>query len=119
MQADKSLQAFFSAIDALLTADERPEGISAEDNVARIKPFLQKVVNAGAKTKRAELNSLYAHLGDHFLDDAVAHARLVIQVIDTGDDDKMIKATAAILRWQRWWKPNQKKVMEAIFNQYG
>src|SRR5438045_1913350 len=72
-----SVAMFFSAIEALAKADERPEGISAEANLARIKPLMQQVVDAGAKSNRAELNALYPGWGDHFLDDAVAHARFI------------------------------------------
>ena len=100
-----SVQAFYIALDTLLKADERPEGITPEANVARIRPLMEQVVDGGTKANRAELNSLYPQLGDHFLDDAVAHAQYVIQVIDGKDPDAMTRAIAAIVRWKKWWKP--------------
>ena len=112
-------QMLFSAVDTLLKADERPAGITAAANVTRIKPLMRQVVDAGANANRAELNSFYPELGDHFLDDAVAHARFIIQFLETGDDDAMTRAVAAILRWQKWWGANKRAAMAAIINRYG
>lgn len=114
-----SVQMFFVAIDSLAKADERPDGISAEANIARIKPLMQQVIDAGAKTNRAELNALYPGWGDHFLDDAVAHARFIMQAVETRDSDAMTRAMGTIIRWQEWWKPNQDKINVLVADKYG
>jgi hypothetical protein len=114
-----SIAMFFSGIEALAKADERPDGISAEANLARIKPLMQQVVDAGAKSNRAELNALYPGWGDHFLDDAVAHARFILQALQTQDSDAMSRAMGTIIRWQQWWKPNQDKIMVLVADRYG
>ena len=114
-----SAQMLYSAVDGLLKADERPSGITPAANIARIKPLMQQVVDAGAKANRAELNSYYPALGDHFLDDAVTHARFVLKTLESGDADDMTRATAAIMRWQKWWGANKKAAMAAIINRYG
>ncbi len=114
-----SAQMLFAALDTLMKADERPDGITPEANVARITPLLQQVVDDGAKADRAELNSIYPGLGDHFLDDAVAHARLTLQSIKSQDDDAMTRSIAAILRWQKWWGTNKKSATAAIVDRYG
>ena len=111
-----SEQLLFLAIDALFQANERPPNITPQANVDRIKPLMRQVVEAGAKADRAELNSLYPELGDHFLDDAVANARYILQFLDTRDDDAIIRAGAAFLRWQKWWVANKKMATGAIFN---
>ena len=110
---------FFSAIEALAKADERPDGISAAANITRIRPFVQQVVDAGAKCNRTELNALYPGWGDHFLDDAVAHARFILQFTETGDSDIMTRAMGTIIRWQQWWKPNQDKIMMLVTDRFG
>lgn len=80
---------------------------------------MEDVIANGTKANRAELNSLYPGLGDHFLDDAVAHAHFIIQVINTKDSDAITRAMAAIIRWQKWWNAHQKDVMEVVANRYG
>jgi hypothetical protein len=114
-----SVAVFFSAIEALAKADERPDGISAAANITRIKPLMQQVIDAGAKCNRAELNALYPGWGDHFLDDAVAHARFILQFMETGDSDTMTRAMGTIIRWQQWWKPNQDKIMTLVADRFG
>lgn len=114
-----SVAMFFTAIESLAKADERPENISPEANLARIKPLMQQVIDAGAKSNRAELNALYPGWGDHFLDDAVAHARFVLQSLDTKDSDAMTRAMGTIIRWQQWWKPNQDRIMMLVTDKYG
>jgi hypothetical protein len=114
-----SVAMFFAAVDSLAKADERPEGISSEANLARIKPLMQQVIDAGTKTDRRELNALYAGWGDHFLDDAVAHARFIMQALETRDADAMTRAMGTIVRWQQWWKPNQEKIIALVADRYG
>ena len=114
----ESFQALLLAIDALAEADERPEGITPEANIIRIRPLFQKIIDAGKKVKRDELNSAYTELGDHFIDDLVAHAKFVIQAIDKKDDNTFVRAAAAYIRWQKWWQANQKKITTVIINKY-
>jgi hypothetical protein len=80
---------------------------------------MQQVIDAGEKSDRAELNSLYPGWGDHFLDDAVAHARFIMQAIETRDADAMTRAMGTIVRWQQWWKPNQEKILALVADRYG
>lgn len=114
-----SVTMFFSAIDTLAKADERPSGITPEANLTRIKPLMQRVIDAGAKSDRSELNSLYPGWGDHFLDDAVAHARFMMQAMESRDADAMTRAMGTIVRWQQWWKPNQEKILALVADRYG
>jgi hypothetical protein len=114
-----SVAAFLSALDALAKADERPEGISVDANIARIKPLLQQVVDAETNTNRIDLNAIYPGLGDHFVDEAAAHARFVLKAIDGQDDDALTRAAATILNWQKWWNANKTNVQSTIFNKYG
>ena len=114
-----SVAMFFTAIESLAKADERPEGISPEANMARIKPLMQQIVDAGGKSNRAKLNALYPGWGDHFLDDAVAHARFILQALDTRDSDAMTRAMGTIVRWQQWWKPNQEKILTLVAERFG
>ena len=113
-----SVQMLLLSVDALLEANDRPQGIGANENIARIRPLMQKLIDAGAIVNRAELNSLYRELGDHFLDDAVAHARLILLSINRLDYDGMARAATAFLRWQNWWSANRKQVMTIIANRY-
>jgi hypothetical protein len=115
----QSVRSFFSGIDALLEADQRPDGITPEANLQRVGPILRRVVAAGEQTDRQDLNSIYPGWGDHFLDDAVAHARFMVQAIDASDHDAVTRATAAFLRWQEWWNVHQQDVMTAVTDRYG
>jgi hypothetical protein len=114
-----SVQTYYSIIDDLLKADDRPDGITVAANVARIRPIFQQIVDSSVKTNRGELNSIYPALGDHLLDDAVVHARFMLQAIDTGDDDALTRAMAAIIRWKKWSIDNKRHVTSAILNKYG
>jgi len=117
--APKGVQMFFVAMDALLEADERPNGIVPEANLRRVEVLLKRVIDASAKADREELNAIYPGWGDHFFDDAVAHARFMVQAIETRDGDAATRATAAFLRWQNWWKANQAKVTVVVGDRYG
>jgi hypothetical protein len=114
----QSVQMFLSAIDALLEADERPAGIASEANLRRVEPILRRAVDAGQKANREELNSIHPGLGDHFLDDAIAHARFMVRAIDAKDDDAATRAAAAIVRWQKWWGAHRRQVMATIADRY-
>lgn len=114
-----SVQMFYIGFDALQEANERPEGITPRENIARIIPLFQKVIDSGTKINRAELNLLYSGLGDNFLDGAVKHARLMIKVINKEDTDMINRALAAYVSWQRWWNKNKVKVTEILINRFG
>ena len=116
----ESVQAFYLVVDDLRKADQRPMGISAADNRARIQPIMQRIVAAGAKTDRKELNLIYPGLGDHLLDDAVAHAEAMARVLGgSGAEDDFNAGIAAIIRWQKWWNENSKKAGMALVNRFG
>jgi hypothetical protein len=114
----QSVQTFLLVIDALLEADDRPAGITPEANIRRVEPILRRAVDAGQKANRDELNSIHPGLGDHFFDDAIAHARFMVRAIDAKDEDAATRAAAAIVRWQRWWGVHRRQVMTTITDRY-
>jgi hypothetical protein len=113
-ELSKSTRLFYVALAELKKADERPEGISSGENVKRIEPMMKQIISAGDSIDRKDLNTLYPGLGDHFLDDAVVHARSLLDAVSNRNADSWDKAMAAFIRWQTWWSVHQDGVREVV-----
>ena len=114
----RSVQNFFYATDALVRANERPEGIQRDSNVVRVRAILSEAADSGHGIDRDDLNRIYSGLGDHFLDDAIVSARLYVEAIDSRDGALVMRGTAANLRWQTWWNANGNDVMNAMATRF-
>jgi hypothetical protein len=114
----RSVTNFFFANDALLKANDRPEGITPEDNIRRVHVLLLEAIDSARYIQRGELNKVYPELGDHFLDDAIGSAQLFIDAVDNRDGDLVIRSEAAHLRWQKWWNVHRTEAMQTLTTRY-
>ncbi|PYT90143.1 MAG: hypothetical protein DMG36_20980 [Acidobacteria bacterium] len=114
----RSVLNFMFGLDALERADARPSGITADANVNRVASIFREALDSAAFIDRAQLNGVYAGLGDHFLDDAVRHMRAVVRVADARDDAAVQEAMTSVALWLRWWNANRKNALALIANRY-
>ena len=114
----RSVENFLFGVDALARADARPPGIDRDRNVHRVAAIFREAIDSAVYVDRAELNSVHPGLGDHFLDDAVRHMRMIAQIEATHDDAQFEQAMASIVAWQRWWNANRSATLAAITSRY-
>ena len=57
-------------------------------------------------------------LGDHFLDDAISSAQLMVGAIANRDQDMAMRAAAANIRWQEWWNVHGTDAITALSTRY-
>ncbi len=114
----RSVANFLFGMEALSRADARPSGIDADSNVRRVAAIFREAIDSAAFVDRAELNSVYSGLGDHFLDEAVRHMDTIVHIETTHTDTVMNQAMASIVAWQRSWNANRSAARVAIASRY-
>ena len=83
----RSVSNFIFANEALLKANDRPDGISPEANIRRVHVLMLEAIDSARFIQRSELNKVYPELGNHFLDDAIGSAQLFVDAVNNRDGD--------------------------------